>query len=86
MAGCTEDSNICNKHPEIEGEVFSISVTLYVARAMLIFSKSPVSSCSHCISLKSVFAFSEMLVLVSSFYREGLDDTKEHMKAGPETL
>ena len=70
----------------MEDEFFSISVTLYVAIAMLIFSKSPVSSCSHCIILKSMSAFSEMPVLVSSFYREDLDDRKEHTKNGPETL
>lgn len=70
----------------MEDEVFSVSVTLCVVIAMLIFSKSPVSSCSHCITLKSVSAFSEMPVLVSSFYREDLDDRKEHMKNGAETL
>jgi len=70
----------------MEDEVFSISLTLYVAIAVLIFSKSPVTSCSHCVILKSVSAFSEMPVLVSVFYREVLDGRKERMKNGPETL
>lgn len=70
----------------MEDEFFFVSVTLYVAIAVLIFSKSLVSSCSHCIMLKSVSAFSEMPVPVSSFYREDLDGRKEHMKNGPETL
>lgn len=60
----------------MEDELFSISLTLCVTAALLIFSKSPVSSCAHCITLKSVSAVSEMPVLVSSFYREGLDDGK----------
>lgn len=53
---------------------------------MLIFSNSPVSSFAQCVILKSVSAFPEMPVLVSSFYREDLDDRKEHMKNGPEIL
>lgn len=59
---------------------FSISVTLYGAIAMLTFSKSPVSSFSHCVILKSVSAFPEMPVLVSSFYRGDLDDRKTYEK------
>lgn len=70
----------------MEDELFSISLTLCVTTALLIFSKSPASSCSHCITLKSVSAFSEMPVLVTSFYREGLDDGKNIKKKGLETL
>lgn len=70
----------------MEDEVFFVSVTLYVAIAVLIFCKSLVSSCSHFIMLKSVSAFSEMPVLVFSFYRADLDGRKEHMKNGPENL
>lgn len=56
----------------MKDEVFSISVTLYVAIAVLIFSKSPVGSRSHCIILKSVPVFSEMPVFVSPFIEKRL--------------